>query len=121
MSFFRQYGKSLAAVVGAVVMGLYVALSDGRVSATEWALLVQAGAVAVTVYLAPMVPGARWVKNAMAAVGAVGEALVLVLPGGLTGQEWVGLLVAVGTVLGVAGMPAVSGNGVANARRLDVS
>ncbi|MDG4792025.1 hypothetical protein O7626_40125 [Micromonospora sp. WMMD1102] len=112
---FQKYGKALAAVAGAALTIAYGALSgDQRIEPDEAVQIAIAAATAVGVYLVPLVPEYRWAKTAVAAVLAVLQVLATVILGGLDSNEWIALLLAALTVLGVGITPAVSDNGVAN-------
>lgn len=111
-----KYGKAAAAVAGAVAMSLWVALTDDRITTLEWVLAGQAWIGALGVYVVPLAPQYRWAKTAVAALFAGSEALVLALPGGVNRQEWLGVVIVIASVAGVAGLPAVSGNGVSSRR-----
>ncbi|MFY1686509.1 hypothetical protein [Plantactinospora sp. WMMB782] len=111
----QKYGKALAAVAGAALTIAYGALSgDQRIEPDEAVQIAIAAATAVGVYLVPLVPEYRWAKTAVAAVLAVLQVLATVILGGLDSNEWIALLLAALTVLGVGVTPAVSDNGVAN-------
>lgn len=109
---FSNLGKTWGAVLGAIVLAVYAALTDGQISTVEWLLVTQAGVTAVGVYLVPLDRKYRWGKTAVACVMAVSEAAILVIPGGIDGAEWVGLILILGKALGIAGLPARSDNGV---------
>jgi hypothetical protein len=111
----RKYGKALAAVAGAALTVAYGALSgDQHIDPEEGVQISIAAATAVGVYLVPLVPEYRWAKTAVAAVLAVLQVLATVILGGLDSNEWIALLLAALTVLGVGVTPAVSDNGVAS-------
>lgn len=110
----QKYGKAAWAVLGAVAMSFYVALTDNHVSTLEWVLAGQAWIGALGVYVVPLAPQYRWGKTAVGALFAGSEALVLALPGGLNSQEWLGIAIVIGSVAGIAGMTSVSGNGVSS-------
>jgi uncharacterized membrane protein YccC len=112
---FSKYGKALAAVVGAVLTVAYAALSgDQHIDTDEAIQIAIALATAVGVYFVPLFPKYRWAKTAVALVLGVLQVLTTVLVGGLDSNEWIALVLAVLTVLGVGGTPAVSNNGTAN-------
>lgn len=113
---FGKYGKALAAVAGAVAMSLWVALTDDRITTLEWVLAGQAWIGALGVYVVPVVPQYRWTKTAVGALFAGSEALVIALPGGVNRQEWLGIVIVVAAMSGVAGMSSRSSNGVSSKR-----
>lgn len=109
----QQYGKAVAAVLGAILVAAYAALGgDSRIDAEETVQISIAAATAVGVYLVPLAPQYRWVKTAVAVVLAVLQALATAVLGGLDAGEWIVLMLAGLTAAGVAVAPAVSGNGV---------
>lgn len=119
-----KYGKAAAAVVGAALVVAYGALTgDQHIDPEEGVQIAIAGATAVGVYFVPLAPQYKWGKTAVAAVLAVLQVLATVILGGLEPHEWIALVFAALTVLGVGAAPAVSDNGVAagglKAPRLD--
>ena len=116
----RKYGKALAAVAGAAFTVAYGALSgDQRIEPDEAVQIGIAAATAVGVYLVPLTPQYRWGKTAVAVVLSVLQVLATVILGGLDSNEWIALLLAALTVLGVGAAPAVSSNGTSNQVPLD--
>ena len=112
---FQRFGKALAAVAGAALTVAYGALSgDQHIDPEEAVQIAIAAATAIGVYLVPLAPQYRWGKTAVAAVLAVLQVLATVILGGLDSNEWIALLLAALTVLGVGAAPAVSDNGVAS-------
>lgn len=109
-----KYGKAIAATLGAVALSIYVALTDNHITPLEWILAGQAWIGSAGVYLVPLAPEYRWGKTAVGALFAGSEALVIAVPGGVDGHEWLGILIVVGAAAGIAGLPARSGNGVAS-------
>jgi hypothetical protein len=117
-----RYGKAIAATLGAVAMSIYVALTDNHITTLEWILAGQAWIGALGVYVVPLAPQYRYGKTAVGALFAGSEALVLAVPGGVDGHEWLGILTVIGAAAGIAGLPARSDNGVSSgspARRPD--
>jgi len=112
---FSKYGKSLVAVLAAALTVAYGALSgDQHIDPEEGVQIAIAAATAVGVFLVPLVPQYRWAKTGVAAVLAVLQVLTTVILGGLDSNEWIAVVLAALTVLGVGVAPAVSGNGVAS-------
>lgn len=105
MDAIRPYWKSVVAVVVAVLSALQAALfGDEVISSTEWVNVAIAGTTAAAVFAAPNVPGARYTKAILAALGAVLVVLASAIVGGITTSEWVQIaLAALGTVA-VAGV-----------------
>ncbi|MFY1673433.1 hypothetical protein ACN27G_26285 [Plantactinospora sp. WMMB334] len=115
MSIIRKYGKALAAVAGAALTVAYGALSgDQRIESDEAVQIAIAAATAIGVYLVPLTPQYRWAKTGVAVVLSVLQVLATVILGGLDSNEWIALLLAALTVLGVGAAPAVSSNGTGN-------
>jgi len=113
----RKYGKALAAIAGAVLTVAYGALSgDQRIESDEAIQIGIAAATAIGVYLVPLTPQYRWAKTAVAVALSVLQVLATVILGGLDSNEWIALLLAALTVLGVGAAPAVSNNGTSNSQ-----
>lgn len=113
-SRWQRYGKAFAAVAGAGLTVAYGALfGDQHIDPDEAVQIAIAVATAVGVYLVPLDPRWRWGKTAVAVILAVLQALTTVILGGLDTAEWIALLLAAGTALGVGAAPAISGQTVA--------
>lgn len=111
----RKYGKALVAVAGAALTVAYGALSgDQRIASDEAVQIAIAAATAIGVYLVPLTPQYRWAKTAVAVVLSVLQVLATVIIGGLEPHEWIALVLAALTVLGVGAAPAISNNGTSN-------
>lgn len=109
-----KYGKAAVAVVGAALVVAYSALTgDQHIDSEEGVQIAIAGTTAVGVYLVPLAPQFRWGKTAVAALLAVLQVLATVILGGLDPNEWIALVLAALTVLGVGAAPAISDNGIA--------
>ncbi|MCW6003842.1 hypothetical protein K1W54_04495 [Micromonospora sp. CPCC 205371] len=118
--FLKKYGKAIVAVIGAALTIAYGALNgDQHIDPEEGVQIAIAGSTAVGVYLVPLVPEYRWAKTAVAAMLAVLQVLATVILGGLDQSEWIALVLAALTVLGVGVAPAVSDNGVGSSRAID--
>lgn len=118
--FLKKYGKAIVAVIGAALTVAYGALNgDQHIDPEEGVQIAIAGSTAVGVYLVPLVPEYRWAKTAVAAMLAVLQVLATVILGGLDQSEWIALVLAALTVLGVGVAPAVSDNGVGSSRTID--
>lgn len=110
---FQTYGKALAAVLVALLTVAYGALSgDQHIDPDEAVQIAIAAATAVGVYLVPLAPQYRWGKTAVAVVLSVLQVLTTVILGGLDANEWIALVLAAATVLGVGVAPAASDNGI---------
>lgn len=112
----KKYGKSIAAVVVAVIITLRSVLTDSHVDPAEGVAIALSLANAVLVYLVPLFPGYRWLKSAVGVVIAALTALSTVILSGLTTDELLLVVLAAFQAAGVVAAPAVSDNGTANAR-----
>lgn len=103
MDAIKPYWKSLVAVVVTVLSALQASLfNDQVISNPEWVNVAIAGVTAAAVFAAPNVPGARYTKAILAALGAVLTVLASSIIGGVSPSEWIQIgLAALGTV-GVA-------------------
>jgi hypothetical protein len=94
----------MATVVMAVLLTLRDAMSDARIDASEWVLVVIAAFNIVTVWGAANIPGFEKAKTVMAATGVVLNLLVGYIVGGLTIDEIMLLAIhglgALGVVVG---------------------
>lgn len=106
----RKYAKSLLAVAATVLTAL-VALSGNGITAAEWIQVVIAAAGACAVFTAPNVPGAKYTKTVLAVVTAVAVFLSSAISDGLTGQEWLQVLVVALGAVGVYAVKNVDENG----------
>jgi hypothetical protein len=104
------YTKLIAALVGALAFGLHGALADNVMSLDDW---VKTGALvlaAVGTWLMPNTPflaaAKLWVNALVVGAGV----LVPLLADGVTGQEWVQMLIAVLTSAGVYFVPTTANN-----------
>lgn len=114
MPIIERYGKAVAAVVAAALAIAYTALSgDQRIDAEEWVRIAIAAVTAIGVYLVPLFPQYPWSKTALAVALSMLQVLVTVILGGVSADEWIAIVLAGLTVLGVGAAPAASSNGVA--------
>lgn len=111
---FAKFGKALVAIVAAALTVAYGALTDGGIDATETVQIAIAVVTATGVYLVPITPSAPWGKTAIAALLAALQVLTTAVLGGLDPQEWIAIVLAAATALGVAGAPAISAAGPAS-------
>jgi hypothetical protein len=110
---FQTYGKALVAVIAAALTVAYGALSgDQHIDPEEGVQIAIALATAAGVYLVPLAPQYRWGKTVIAVVLSVLQVLTTVILGGLDSNEWIALVLAAATVLGVGAAPAASDNGI---------
>jgi hypothetical protein len=107
-TLWSKYGKAIAAVFFALLTAAQAAVADGHISQIEGVQIAIAGATAVAVFLAPILPHARGVKTAVAVVLAVLNVLVTAIVGGISASDLTELALAALTVLGVGVAPAQS-------------
>lgn len=109
---WRRYGKAIVALLTALVMaGLTVvreANADAVIDAQEWVLVVIAVFQVLTVWGAANIPRFSEAKTFMAAIMVVLNLLVSYIVGGITGDEWMLLIINFIGTIGVAFAPAVS-------------
>lgn len=100
--FFEVYGKSVLAVLAAVLGAVVAAgMGDGHISSTEWVNVAVMGVGAASVFAAPNVPGAKYTKSVLAALAAGLTVMVSAIVGGITVVEWYQIGAAVLGALGV--------------------
>jgi hypothetical protein len=100
----KQYLPSLGLVLATVLGAGYTALQDNRIDASEFFMILTTFCTAVTTYIVPRAAGARWLKPAVAAVGAVITTLgAAFITDGISGQEWVLVVLSGLAALGVLG------------------
>jgi hypothetical protein len=107
---WKKYGKSIAMLLGAVAMavfGAYREFAADGMTPSEWVLVVIAAYTVITVWMAANLASfATKTKTLVAAVGLVLNLLVSLITGGITGDEWILLLLQFLGALGVARAPA---------------
>jgi hypothetical protein len=107
--------KALVALIGAALVTLVSALSDGHVNAVETVQIAISVTMAAGVWLAGNHPELVWPKTAIASVLAVLNLFVTyVAAGPITASEWANLALAFLTAIGVAVAPPT---GQSTARR----
>lgn len=99
-----KYAKMIAAVVAAVLTALVAVLTDNVVTDLEWINVAIAGTTAAAVFAAPNVPGARYTKVILAALGAILVFLASAITDGLATAELLQLGVVALGALGVYGV-----------------
>lgn len=100
----KRFKKLGAAVVGAVLMTAYGYWGDQSFTTYEIIQTVSAGVGAFLVWLTANGPaGSAWeyAKTLAYGVSAVLATLLTTLPGGLSGQDKIALVIAFGTTTGV--------------------
>jgi hypothetical protein len=108
---WKTHGKSIVMGVGAVVMAgvtAYRAVSGDGVTPSEWVAVVLAVMAGINVWAATNVPAFSRAKTIVAAVFVIGNLLQTYITGGISGDEWILLLIQFLAAVGVATAPAVS-------------
>jgi hypothetical protein len=107
--WFKIYGKSLAFVLGAFVVALRQVTDDGHVTGAEWFVVIGAANSAVAVYFVANLTGTsgKYGKIVTHTVTLTIPALVAFIPGGITGNELIDLIIIAGSAAGVLGFPSV--------------
>lgn len=106
---YSTYGKAIAAFLYAVaVTAVPLVSGDNRIDPSEGVAIAIAVCAAILTYLAPLAPGARWVKTAVGAVLAGLQIATTAIVGGIDGNDWLLIFAAVAGALGIAIAPAVS-------------
>jgi drug/metabolite transporter (DMT)-like permease len=103
----KTYGKFIAQVLATVVAAIVAALADNRLDTPEWINVVIVGLGAVAVLGAGNLPSGVWshTKTIVAAATAGAVFLQSAISDGITGAEWLQLLLAVVGALGVFAAP----------------
>lgn len=106
---WNTYGKSItAAVYAVIVVAVPFVSGDRHLDPSEGVAIAIAVCTAILTYIAPVVPGARWIKTAVGAVLAGLQVLATVVIGGVDGNDIVLIFAAVISALGIAAAPAFS-------------
>jgi hypothetical protein len=116
--YWKTHGKSIAILLATLVMagvtGYRAVAADG-VSASEWVLVVIALAGTINVWATANVPAFAKAKTLVGAVFLVLNLLVSYITGGISGDEWMLLVIQFLGALGIAVAPAVSSLSPTNA------
>lgn len=99
------FNKLIAAIVGTVLFGLQGALTDGGMSVEEYVTVGSAVLAAFGTWLVPNTPALATAKTWVGAVVLGSGVLLPLLPGGVTGSEWMTVGIAVLTAAGVYAVP----------------
>lgn len=99
----KLYGKFIAQVAATIVAALAVALGDGNVNADEWINVVILGLGSVAVLGAGNLPSGVWAYTKAIVSAATAGAVFLqsAITDGVSGAEWLQLLLAVAGAVGV--------------------
>jgi hypothetical protein len=104
LTAIKQYLPSLGLVLVTVLGAAYTAMQDNKIDASEFFMLATAFCTAVTTYIVPRATGAKWLKPAVAFVGAaLTTAGAAFITDGINAQEWVLIALQALGALGVAG------------------
>lgn len=109
----QVYGKSIIAALYAVAVIAVPLFSGDHVSPRpeEWVQIGIAVVTAASVYLAPLVPNATWVKSLLGALLAGLQVLTTAVIGGVDGNDVLLIVFAIASALGIILTPAVSSTG----------
>lgn len=108
-SKWQVYGKAITAALYAIaVVAVPLASGDHHVDPDEGVAIAIAACTAILTYLAPLAPGARWIKTAVGAVLAGLQVAATVIIGGIDGNDWILITAAVLGALGITFAPAIS-------------
>lgn len=108
VSMWQKYGKSITAALLAAATAVVAGITQEHVNPAEWIRIAIAVVTALTVYLAPVTTDYRWIKTVLAVVLAALNVLVALILDGLQPSDWMAVLLAAATALGVGVAPAVS-------------
>lgn len=103
-------GKSIIAFLYALAVILVPVFSgdSAQPRPDEWVQIAIAIVTTISVYLAPLAPGATWVKSAIGAVLAGLQVLTTAIVGGVDGNDVLMIVFAVAGALGIVLAPAAS-------------
>jgi hypothetical protein len=105
----RIYGKAVVAFLYAVAtVFIPLASGDHHLGESDWIAVAIAVCTAALTYLIPLVPSAPWTKTAVGAVLAALQVAATVVVGGINGNEWLTIILALISALGITIAPAVS-------------
>lgn len=100
-----NYMKLVWAVAGAVALAVKGALVDDGMSMEDYVIVGAAGLAALGTWLVPNTPALATAKTWVNALVLGAGVLVPLMLGGVTGEEWVTVLIAVLTAAGVYAVP----------------
>lgn len=106
---FKTYGKALIAAayaVATVVIGAFT--GDRHIDAAEAVAIAIAVCTALLTYVVPLVPSAPWTKTAVGAALAGLQVAATVIVGGIDSNDWLLILAAIVSALGITLAPAIS-------------
>jgi len=105
--WFKTHGKVIALFIGGIVL-VWQQVRTGGITVEEWVLLAQATVAGFLTYWVPNFTGGlqKYSKAIAMAVAGVLAALLMALPGGITGDEAQDLVILFFTLLGVITFPS---------------
>ena len=98
----------IVSLIGTIVMAVITVLTsahNGWTSGQVWVMVVISAVGAFNVWAAANLPGYTNIKKYVAIATVVLQALFVFIVGGITGAEWINLLVTLLTAVGVAVVP----------------
>lgn len=106
---FQTYGKSIVAFLYAVaVVTVPLFTGDHHINAAEGVIIAIAVCNNGLVYLIPLAPSAPWLKTLIGAALSGLQIVTVVIVGGINGNEWLSVILAVISALGITVAPAIS-------------
>lgn len=97
--------KLIVSIVGAVAVTIQAALVGDGISPAEWVTVGAAALAAVGTWLVPNTPTLATAKTWVNALVVAAGVLLPLMEGGITGHEWVTVVIAVLTAAGVYTVP----------------
>jgi hypothetical protein len=109
-----NYMKLVWALAGTLALGLQAGLVDDVMSTVDWLTVTAAALAALGTWLIPNTPvlaaAKTWVNALVLSVGV----LIPLLPGGVSGNEWWTVVIALLTAAGVYMVPGPQSRPAAN-------
>lgn len=106
---FQTYGKAIVAFFYAIaVVAVPLASGDHHIDAAEGVIIAIAVCNNGLVYLIPLAPSAPWLKTLVGAALSGLQIVTVVIVGGVNGNEWLSVILAVISALGITVAPAIS-------------
>jgi hypothetical protein len=100
-----RYLKLLATVLGAVAVGIAAAVTNGHIDTTEKLQIAIQVTTIIGVWMVANLPAFTYGKTLIAAVLLFLNGVIAALTDGISNAEWVNLIIAVATTLGVLIVP----------------
>jgi hypothetical protein len=106
---FQKYGKAIIAVVyAAATVAIGAFTGDHHIDPSEGIAVAIALCTALLTYVVPLVPSAPWTKTAVGVVLGGLQVAATVIVGGIDFNDWLLILAAVASALGITLAPAIS-------------